>query len=95
MLEKQNSTDVKCLEIIESIASVQYTEFVPWCPRCGRELMHYSSSQPRTFGSLSRRADIYICDECGTDEAYEDYYGYEKLPISEWAMFADTDEEEL
>lgn len=56
------------------------------CPRCGLMKMRkalYSNA-------LSRRADIYICDDCGTQEAIEDLKcsrgGDENdmLPFSSW-----------
>ena len=35
--------------------------------------------------ALSRRADIYICDEDGMREALEDAGITPRLPITEWA----------
>lgn len=38
------------------------------CPRCGKKNANDEPSE----NALSRRADIYICDRCGTEEAMED-----------------------
>ena len=29
---------------------------------------------------------VYICDECGTDEALRDFAGLDPLPLNEWSM---------
>jgi len=47
--------------------------------------------------ALSRRADVYICNECGTEEALLDMAGKSSLPLNEWAMvlgFDSNDENE-
>lgn len=48
------------------------------CPRCGRIRM----DDKDIMNSLSRHRDgVYICNECGTTEAFFDCFGYEDL---EW-----------
>ena len=49
------------------------------CPRCG-ELM----DGPTRRHALSRRADIYISDDCGMREALEDAGIMERLPLMKW-----------
>ena len=39
------------------------------CPRCGKNTM----SSTLGLNALSRRAYVYICSECGTNEAMCDY----------------------
>lgn len=40
------------------------------CPRCGRNTM-----KPNLYmNALSRRAEIYICSDCGSAEALADYF---------------------
>lgn len=39
------------------------------CPRCGREM-----KDDMIANSLSRHRDIYICNDCGTEEAMNDFY---------------------
>ncbi len=39
------------------------------CPRCGKMKLKNELEE----NALSRRADIYICDSCGVEEALEDY----------------------
>lgn len=51
------------------------------CPRCGRSNM----ISPLRHNALSRVADIYICPDCGMDEALRDF-GRIPLPIEEWAI---------
>ena len=52
------------------------------CPRCGRPVM---ASDP-VRNALSRRATVYVCDECGMIEALEDMPGAFKLPLSVWSI---------
>ena len=48
------------------------------CPRCG-----YMRMKPRN--ALSRHFNIYICSECGTDEALRDFKK-DVLPLSSWLV---------
>lgn len=52
------------------------------CPRCGRNTM---KDRIHT-NALSRHADIYICDECGTAEALLCMMS-NPLPLACWAAF--------
>lgn len=51
------------------------------CPRCGRLNM----MMPMCSNALSRVADIYVCPDCGMDEALRDF-GRIPLPVEEWAI---------
>jgi len=46
------------------------------CPRCGGHKM----KQNIATNSLSRRADVYVCDNCGTQEALEDLSAMKLFP---------------
>ena len=50
------------------------------CPRCGSKSM----KERIHTNALSRHADIYICDQCGTDEAMLDFM-QNPLPLEDWA----------
>ena len=50
------------------------------CPRCGRDRMKKNIHT----NALSRHADIYICDACGTEEALLKFMS-NPLPMREWA----------
>ena len=52
------------------------------CPRCGRNTMKKNIHT----NALSRYADIYICDACGTEEALLKLM-HNPLPMHEWACF--------
>ena len=52
------------------------------CPRCGRDTMKENIHT----NALSRHADIYICDACGTAEALLKFIS-NPLPVTEWACF--------
>ncbi len=54
-----------------------------FCPRCGCRM-----EGPTLRHALSRRADIYICDEDGMREALEDAGIMEQLPLMQWAAIA-------
>lgn len=53
-------------------------ETPPACLRCGKPL-----NQKLAVNAVSRHADVYICEECGTDEALREAIG-EPLPLREW-----------
>ncbi len=55
------------------------------CPRCGRETM----KELIHTNALSRHADIYICDACGTEEALLKFMS-NPLPLREWACLRPT-----
>lgn len=53
------------------------------CPRCGRMTM---DPQDVARNALSRRANVQVCDTCGTEEALEDMVTLSKMPLAEWAI---------
>ena len=55
------------------------------CPRCGWDTMKENIHT----NALSRHADIYICDACGTEEALLKFMR-NPLPMNEWACFHPT-----
>ena len=55
------------------------------CPRCGRDTMKENIHA----NALSRHADIYICDACGTAEALLKFMS-NPLPVAEWKCFRPT-----
>ena len=52
------------------------------CPRCGADTM----KQPIHTNALSRHADLYVCDSCGTAEALLDFMG-QTYPLYQWNAF--------
>ena len=50
------------------------------CPRCGKDAM----KEVIHTNAKSRHADVYICDQCGTDEAMLDFMR-NPLPIEDWS----------
>lgn len=52
------------------------------CPRCGQETMNPSIHR----NAMSRHADIYVCDDCGTCEAML-VVMCNPLPLPQWACF--------
>lgn len=74
----------------ETLARILISEFAEKqqgghfaCPRCGKMTMDAESV---TRNALSRRASVYVCDICGTEEAIEDMGAMSKLPLREWAI---------
>lgn len=53
------------------------------CPRCG--IRHMDEKPVRN--ALSRHADVFICDRCGSDEAHRAMIG-DVLPLTKWAAAA-------
>lgn len=56
------------------------------CPRCGRWVMNSDPAR----NALSRRAEIYVCDQCGIEEAMEDFTG-KVTPLSSWDIAKQAD----
>lgn len=80
-------------KLIESLMKLQEdntSNYVFPCPRCGHDRM----DKIATRNALSRRADVYICDSCGTEEALLDAAGKDPLPLNEWSMVKGFDSEE-
>ena len=69
-------------KVFEKWCEVQkQNRYLP-CPRCGKSRMDLKLVR----NALSRRANIYICSECGNEEALEEYFGYTQ-DISDWWIF--------
>ncbi len=65
---------------VDTFAAVQ-KDGMHFCPRCGR----MSVKEKLHTNALSRHVQVYICDECGTDEAIRGLCGND-LPLREWAI---------
>ena len=52
------------------------------CPRCGRDAM----KAPVHTNALSRTADVYVCDACGTAEAMLAFMN-QQYPLTSWWAF--------
>lgn len=52
------------------------------CPRCGADTM----KDPVHINALSRIADIYICDACGSAEAMLAFMN-QQYPLTSWSAF--------
>lgn len=67
---------------LESVKKAQLSEnphgSIHRCPRCGADM-----KKDILHNALSRHADVYICDACGTDEAVRDW-GKNVLPLFDW-----------
>lgn len=55
------------------------------CPRCGRK-----AAPDNRLLALSRRADITVCESCGTWEALEDAGVAERKELMEWAAMKES-----
>ena len=76
-------------KIIENWSKAQKSGAWLPCPRCGLLTMKEDLYE----NAFSRRADIYICDECGTQEAIEDIpysrsatVEFDRLPFEAWFL---------
>lgn len=65
---------------VDHFAAIQ-KDGVYYCPRCGR----MSIKDRLSTNALSRHVHVYICDDCGTDEAIRELSGND-LPLREWAV---------
>lgn len=72
--------DLKAM-LVDLKARQDSGEHMP-CPRCGKDTM-----KPELHtNALSRHADVYVCDSCGTCEALLDFMN-NPLPLERWACF--------
>ena len=55
------------------------------CPRCGRPAV-----ESNRLLALSRRADVTICESCGSWEALEDAGLAERKPLKAWALLREV-----
>lgn len=79
----------KAKEMLESLGRLQeegQAGGLP-CPRCGHDRMHPNMVR----NALSRYAKVYICEQCGMEEALLDYLGKKATPFKEWGMILGFD----
>lgn len=74
--------------LLESIRSMQIAGQVFPCPRCGQ----YRMDAVPCHNSLSRYADVYICNDCGMNEALMAMKG-RSLPLNKWSAVMAFDKE--
>lgn len=84
-----------CVDLDEQMAKAALERFAQVqrdhrfaCPRCGQ----WAMSERVTTNALSRHADVYICDQCGTEESVLDYLG-KPLPLTKWCFITDVRDE--
>ena len=68
-------------KLLDLKARQQDGEHMP-CPRCGKDRM----KEPVHTNALSRVADVYVCDDCGTAEAMLAFMK-QQYPLTCWAAF--------
>lgn len=73
---------LKNLQALENLRIMQENGVLLPCPRCGHNCMKPNPIQ----NALSRRASVYICNQCGMDEALLDMTGQPPFPLTEWSM---------
>ena len=67
------------------------------CPRCERSVMRV----PQVMNSLSRCTrgiddeHVYVCNPCGTDEAFEGFHSQGLTPIINWPMEERSNQETI
>ncbi len=81
---RNEMTEEQALVALNNLGKLQEAGSTDWtaCPRCGLDNMDKNPVR----NALSRRADCYICDQCGTEEALMDFYKKPPLPLLEWVL---------
>ena len=82
-----NHAEEEAKKIIERFAKEQRAGRFA-CPRCGM----WKMADNVLRNALSRAADVYVCDDCGTDEAVRAMAKI-PLPLTEWALVQDVSDE--
>ncbi|MTI95414.1 MAG: hypothetical protein FH749_07980 [Firmicutes bacterium] len=74
----------KAKSLIENLRPIQEdSKVIPFpCPRCGHDRMNRDIIK----NALSRYVDVYICNQCGRDEAVRDLANLAPLPFKDWGM---------
>lgn len=77
-------TDEKAKNLLENLMELQEKGQVADfpCPRCGHSRMRENLVE----NAISRRVKVYICSDCGMEEALLDMAGKPPLPLKEWGM---------
>lgn len=78
---KETAPTIRAKELIEAFKPLQMNGHSFGCFRCGRISMRPDLS----YNALSRHADIYICPECGMEEAMLDMTG-KSIPLEQWSI---------
>lgn len=78
---RETEPSIRAKDLIEAFKPLQMRGFSFGCFRCGRASMRPDLS----YNALSRHADVYICPECGMEEAMLDTTG-KMLPLEQWAI---------
>lgn len=76
---------LKTLRIIQKVPIRNVPKFI--CPRCGDARIHPDCAK----NSYSRYEEIYICSDCGRDEAMRDASCLPPLPLKEWSFAQDLE----
>lgn len=81
--DSRQNEKLSAKKIIEDYAREQKESSSIICPRCGGNKKMYTKAERN---ALSRHANVYICSQCGMDEAVRDMIGTEPLNFEEWAI---------
>lgn len=73
--------DDRPLRYLEESQSIGTGILGETCPRCGAPL-----DKPLEMNALCRRAPLYICSQCGQDEAMLDFLRMDPLPFDKWPL---------
>lgn len=78
-----NTTDEQYRSLLTKFKSLQMDPEIgrTKCPRCGRDAMKSDVA----LNALSRYINVYVCTECGIEEAMLDLDG-EHLPLKDWYL---------
>ena len=71
-----------CIKTLLDLKARQEAGQYTACPRCGRDTM----KPVLHTNALSRMADVYVCDACGSNEAMLAFMN-NPLPLTRWACF--------
>lgn len=71
---------------VETIKPLQESGAFCVCPRCGGAM-----KKNAVENSLSWYADVWICSDCGVDEAMRHHAKEKQLPFTEWDVVKRND----
>lgn len=73
--------EAEAKRLLESLRELQEDDdkLLYPCPRCGRPM-----KTPARSNIISKQANVYICWECGLNEALQVAMGESMLPLAQW-----------
>ena len=83
-MTKKKKNPKKFIEEFGALQIKNSPEYTYPCPRCGQDNMYEEIHK----NALSRKAQVYVCSSCGTEEAViEAFFEENPMPLDKWSLY--------